>query len=421
MSKNAIFNASVCIMGIAILLIHVVNVLIKKNRRKDENVLLSFLLFTVIHFSVYLTYTFLKMNKLSNGVIIGFYTTFYIFNNLEVLFFSAYIKSYTNLKKKLESALVIVNLALFGIYTILDIINIFNGMFFTAVDGEYVRAGTMFIAQGYQFIVLIAAIFVIFFNKNLLLREKIGFGCYCILPGVAIIIQNALPGYAIAYLSIVIAIEILFLFLNVQKNILLTEEKEKNKDSQIRIMMSQIQPHFIYNSLSAISTLITINPDEAQKVLDDFTEYLRHNLSSLTQTHLITFTDELRHIETYVNLEKMRFKGRIKVSYDIKASDFDVPPLSIQPIVENAIKHGLLKTVDGGTIIFKTYETNEAYIVEVIDDGVGFDMDSINYEENKHFGINNIRNRLETMCHGTLDITSEVGKGTKAVITFYKE
>ena len=326
-----------------------------------------------------------------------------------------------DLKKGLEKALIIFNLTMFGIYTILDIVNIFNGMFFTASNGAYQRAGTMFIAQGYQFIVLITAIFVILFNKTLVLREKIAFGCYCILPGAAIVIQNALPGYAIGYLSIIIAIEILFLFLNVQKNILLTEEKEKNKDSQIRIMMSQIQPHFIYNSLSSISTLITINPEEAQKALDNFTEYLRHNLSSLTQTSLIPFTDELRHIETYVNLEKMRFNDRVKVSYDIKVRDFYVPPLSLQPIVENALKHGVLKKVNGGNVVFKTYETDNAYIVEVIDDGVGFDIDNVDFVNDNHFGINNIKTRLETMCHGTLIITSKVGEGTKAVITFYKE
>lgn len=421
MSKNAIFNATVCIIGIAILLIHIVNVLVKKNRRKDENALLNFLTLTVIHFSIYLTYTFIKINPVSNATIIGFYTAFYIFNNLEVFFFSIYVKSYMDLKKGLEKALIIFNLTMFGIYTILDIINIFNGMFFTASNGAYQRAGTMFIAQGYQFIVLITAIFVILFNKSLVLREKIAFGCYCILPGAAIVIQNALPGYAIGYLSIIIAIEILFLFLNVQKNILLTEEKEKNKDSQIRIMMSQIQPHFIYNSLSSISTLITINPEEAQKALDNFTEYLRHNLSSLTQTSLIPFTDELRHIETYVNLEKMRFNDRVKVSYDIKVRDFYVPPLSLQPIVENALKHGVLKKVNGGNVVFKTYETDNAYIVEVIDDGVGFDIDNVDFVNDNHFGINNIKTRLETMCHGTLIITSKVGEGTKAVITFYKE
>ena len=184
--------------------------------------------------------------------------------------------------------------------------------------------------------------------------------------------------------------------------------------------MSQIQPHFVYNSLSSISTLIPIDPKKAQEALDNFTEYLRHNISSLTETKLIPFDNELKHVETYISLEKIRFNDRINVTYDIKAKDFYVPPLSIQPIVENAIKHGILKKIEGGNLIIKTYETEKSYVVEVIDDGVGFDISSIDFDSNKHFGINNIKQRLKSMCNGTLEITSEPNKGAKSVISFYK-
>lgn len=293
-------------------------------------------------------------------------------------------------------------------------------MFFTASDGEYLRSKMMILSQGYQFIMLVVIFFVAFLNKKLVIREKIAFGCYCFIPLIAIILQNFFKGYAIAYASIIVAIEILFFFVNVSKNVQLAQEKEKNKDAQIRIMMSQIQPHFIYNSLSSISTLITIDPKKAQASLDDFTEYLRHNLSSLTETNLIPFEDELKHIQTYVSLEKVRFSDRINVIYDIKVRDFNVPPLSVQPLVENAIKHGILKKVEGGTVTLKTYENDKAHVVEIIDDGVGFEMSKVDFDSNKHFGIDNIRHRLETMCKGTLDINSEVGKGAKVVITFYK-
>ena len=268
---------------------------------------------------------------------------------------------------------------------------------------------------------LIVIFIVTMINKKLVFREKIAFGLYCLLPLVAIILQNIFKGYAIAYASIIIAIEILFFFVNVSKNIQLAVEQEKNKEAQIKIMMSQIQPHFIYNSLSAISTLITIDPEKAQQSLDEFTEYLRHNLSSLTETKLIPFEDELRHIETYVSLEKVRFNERVNIIYDIQVKDFSVPPLSVQPLIENAIKHGILKKEKGGLVTFKTYETNKAYVVEVIDDGVGFNMNDIEFDKNKHFGISNIKHRLKTMCNGDLIITSELNKGTKTVIAFYKD
>ena len=186
----------------------------------------------------------------------------------------------------------------------------------------------------------------------------------------------------------------------------------------MKVMMSQIQPHFVYNSLSSISTLIPLDPAKAQSALDSFTEYLRHNLSSLTETKLIPFEAELKHIETYIELEKIRFNDRINVIYDIKVRDFNVPPLSIQPIVENAIKHGILKKIEGGTLTFKTYKKDNAYIVEVVDDGVGFDLNDVDFSKNVHLGLNNIQYRLNTMCDGSVDIISKVGKGTKVVITF---
>lgn len=420
MSGNAIFNSTVCIIGIAILLIHIVNLLTKKNKRKDENRLLWFLLFTAFHFATYLTFTIVKISYTSDAYVTAFYTIFYIFNNIEVFLLFIYMLVYIGMSDKLRKILSLINYSVFAIFVILDIVNIFTGMFFTAQSGEYVRSKFMIVSQGYQFILLAIVFFVAILNKKLVRREKIAFASYCLLPIVAIVLQNIFKGYAIAYASIIIAIEILFFFLNVQKNILLAEEQQKSKEAQIKVMMSQIQPHFIYNSLSSISTLIPIDPNKAQETLDDFTEYLRHNLSSLTETKLIPFEDEFKHIQTYVSLEKVRFSDRIKVEYDIKTTDFYVPPLSIQPVVENAIKHGILKRIEGGSLLFKTYESDDAYVVEIIDDGVGFDLADIDFEENKHVGLNNIKHRINTMCKGEMIIDSKVNEGTKVTIKFYK-
>ena len=420
MSGNVIFNATVCIIGILILLIHAVNLILKKGKRKDEKSLLDFLAFTIVHFALYLTFTLIKQVYTSNAYVIAFYTVFYILNNAEVFMLFKYMSSYVDLDKKVRKPFVILNIALFSAFVLLDVINAFTGIFFTAVDGEYVRSKMMIVSQGYQFVMFVSVFVLTAFNKKLNVREKISFGIYCVLPLFAIVLQNIFKGYAIAYASIIVAIEILFLFLNVQKNIALSKEEEKNKEAQIKVMLSQIQPHFIYNSLSSISTLITIDPEKAQEALDNFTEYLRSNLSSLTETRLIPFEDELKHIKTYVALEKIRFNDRINVIYDIETTDFNVPPLSIQPIVENAIKHGILKKLEGGTLTLKTRETQDAYVVEIHDDGVGFKMDDVNFDENVHFGINNIKFRINKMCKADLAITSEIDKGTDAIITFFK-
>ena len=415
---KAIVNATICIIGIAIILIHAINLFIKKYRRKDENRLLLFLLFTAFHFAIYLTFTIIKLKYTSDPFIISFYTIFYIFNNIEVFLFFLYVLTYVKFKDKTRLVLSLINYSFFGVFIILDIVNIFTHIFFKAQGGVYVRNNLMILSQGYQFIMFALTLILALINKNLALKEKAAFISYVLLPIVAIILQNRFAGYAIAYLSIVIAIEILFLFLNVQKNDLLIEQQEKYKEAQVKVMMSQIQPHFVYNSLSSISTLIPLDPAKAQSALDSFTEYLRHNLSSLTETKLIPFEAELKHIETYIELEKIRFNDRINVIYDIKVRDFNVPPLSIQPIVENAIKHGILKKIEGGTLTFKTYKKDNAYIVEVVDDGVGFDLNDVDFSKNVHLGLNNIQYRLNTMCDGSVDIISKVGKGTKVVITF---
>ena len=419
MKNSYIFNATVCIIGILIFIVHIISIILKKNKRKDEMCLLNFFIFTILHFSLYLAFTFIRMSYSSNGFIIAFYTSFYIMNNIELLLLFRYMKNYTELPNKIGKTLNIINLSSFTIFCILDIINIFTGIFFTAENGVYLRSNTMIISQGYQFIMFTAIFVTAVASKKLSPREKIAFALYCVLPFIAIILQNAFKGYAIAYASIIVAIEVLFVFIGVEKNFQISMQKEKIRDAQINIMLSQIQPHFVYNSLSAISTLITIDPEKAQEALDNFTEYLRRNLSSLTDVKLIPFEDELKHIETYISLEKLRFDDRINVIYDLKTTDFNVPVLSIQPIVENAIKHGILKKGEGGTLKISTYEADDSYDIVIEDNGVGFNNDDVKKEEN-HYGIDNIEYRIKNMCNGSLDIKSVINKGTIVTITLKK-
>ena len=421
MTNNAVFNATVCIMGLLILSIHIVNLLLKKGKRKDEKSLLGFFVFTVVHFATYLTFTLVKSVYTSNAYVIGFYTVFYVMNNVEVFLLFGYMRSYVELQPKTDKICFALNLALFAAFLVLDVVNVFTGIFFTAENGVYLRSKTMILSQGYQFAIFLLVFALTTLNKKLCPREKIAFALYCVLPLFAIILQNVFKGYAIAYASIIVAIEVLFFFVNIQKNIDLAKEEEKNKEAQITLMLSQIKPHFVYNSISAISALIPIDPQKAQKTLNDFTAYLRHNLSTLTASRTIPFEDELRHIETYVSLEKLRFGSRVTVNFDLQTTDFSVPPLSIQPIVENAVKHGILGRYEGGTVNLKTYETADAFVVEVADDGVGFDYKTVDFDKNKHFGINNIKYRIEKTCDGEMTVKSEIGKGTVVTVVFHKE
>ena len=190
-------------------------------------------------------------------------------------------------------------------------------------------------------------------------------------------------------------------------------------ESRIAILISQIQPHFIYNTLGTIEQLCITEPEAASKLVRNFSLYLRGNFSELDNTKPIMFSQEMNHVKHYTDIEQVRFPD-MTIQYDLRSVEFLLPALSVQPLVENAIKHGLMGLEEGGIVTISAYETEEFYIVEVTDDGVGFDV-NLGYDETKHVGIKNIRGRIEAMCNGTLTIESEVGKGTKATIKIPKE
>ena len=195
--------------------------------------------------------------------------------------------------------------------------------------------------------------------------------------------------------------------------------KAELTESRIATMISQIQPHFIYNTLGTIEQLCITEPKEASKLVRNFSLYLRGNFSELDNAKPIRFSQEMNHVKHYTDIEQVRFPD-MTIQYDLRSVEFLLPALSVQPLVENAIKHGLMGLEEGGIVTISAYETDDSYMVEVTDDGVGFDM-SVGYDETKHVGIKNIRGRIEAMCSGTLTIESEIGKGTKATIRIPKE
>lgn len=200
----------------------------------------------------------------------------------------------------------------------------------------------------------------------------------------------------------------------------LQEKEQQLLQSRISIMLSQIQPHFLYNTLTAICGLCDENPKEAKKVTAEFADYLRHNLDSLTQSAPVSFEDELGHTKVYLDIEQKRFEHRLNIVYNIAISNFRVPALTIQPLVENAVKHGVTKKKVGGTVTFSTREVEDGYEIIIADDGVGFDTGIPLSDPDTHIGTSNVRHRLWSICCGTLTIVSKVGVGTVATIKIPK-
>lgn len=183
------------------------------------------------------------------------------------------------------------------------------------------------------------------------------------------------------------------------------------------MMLSQIRPHFIYNTLTTIKYLCKKDPEQAAETVDQFSNYLRGNLDSLTDQKMIPFRKELDHVKNYLAIEKKRFEERVQVVWKIEQTGFQVPPLVLQPLVENAVKHGIMKKVEGGTITISTYQKENMQYIVVEDDGVGYDARWETEHSESHVGIRNTRSRLKSMCGGSLRIEGAPGKGTTAVIT----
>ena len=188
--------------------------------------------------------------------------------------------------------------------------------------------------------------------------------------------------------------------------------------SRISTLMSQIHPHFIYNTLGSIEQLCELDPPKAAKLVNDFSKYLRGNFGEIDNPKLIRVSKELEHTEYYISIEKVRFPD-IEYITEMNCCDFSIPALTVQPIVENAIKHGILKRDIGGTVRVRVYESDSSYFVTVKDNGVGFDVAEL--EENNRVGLRNIRSRLEAMCGGILHIESIIGVGTKITVEIPKE
>ena len=193
-------------------------------------------------------------------------------------------------------------------------------------------------------------------------------------------------------------------------------------EAKVSVMVSQIRPHFMYNALSSIAILCKLNPDTAYTATVTFSDYLRGNMDSLKQTAPVPFARELEHMKKYLYIEKLRFDDQLNIEYDIQATDFEIPLLSIQPLVENAVKHGVGMKEDGGTVKISTRETDNAYEVIVEDDGVGFDTTAERKNDGRsHVGMENTKRRIKEMCGGEVIIESEIGKGTKARVIIPKK
>ncbi len=180
------------------------------------------------------------------------------------------------------------------------------------------------------------------------------------------------------------------------------------------IMALQMRPHFIYNTMTSIYYLCDQDPAKAKQITLDFTTYLRRNFTALESDKLIPFTEELEHTRAYLAVEHAQFEDQLLVEYDTPHTAFRLPPLTLQPIVENAVKHGMDPEAEPLHITIRTRDTGAASEITVTDNGPGYEAAD---EEKPRVALKNIRRRLEMMCRGKMTINVPEGGGTRVTVT----
>ena len=203
--------------------------------------------------------------------------------------------------------------------------------------------------------------------------------------------------------------------------IILSDQVEQNLSQQreiahqnASIMVLQMRPHFIYNTMMSIYYLCKQDPDLAQQVTLDFNTYLRKNFTAIAKEELIHFSEELEHTRAYLAVEKAQFEDSLFVDYDTPYIDFRMPPLTLQPIVENAVKHGMDPDSEPLHIYIRTNRTDSGSEIIVENNGADFEPADDN---EPHIALKNIQQRLEIMCSGKMVITPRKGGGTVVKVT----
>ena len=194
----------------------------------------------------------------------------------------------------------------------------------------------------------------------------------------------------------------------------IAEQQGEIAKQRTKVMVLQMRPHFIYNTLVSIHSLCGINPQKAQQITMDFTNYLRRNFNAVASDSIIPFSMELEHTRAYLAVEQAQHEDMLYVDYDTPYTHFRLPPLTLQPIVENAIKHGMDPYRGPLYISVRTRNTDSGTEIIVEDNGSGFDLSD---ENRPHTALDNIRQRLELMCAGKLDVMSRDGGGTTVTVT----
>ena len=369
------------------------------------------LLYVLAIFTDVIIYTDPKMAEVEGVVIALEYFFFTVLTPMPTFFMLHYCS-----EKIQNSILFRVVVLLFGIFCIILVTAQFTSfIYYSTPDNHYYRG------PWYNLLLVPPVLITILNTVGLIIRRKklskryfIGLLVYLLAMTVVIIVYMFVPVDMLAVFGIVLcALTMLGFIISDNMDQFMLQQREI-ANQRASVMVLQMRPHFIYNTMMGIYYLCDQDPNKAKQVTLDFTTYLRKNLTAIGSEDTIPFRDELEHTRAYLAVEQAQFEDVLFVSFDTPNILFRVPPLTLQPIVENAVKHGMVSSSDPIHISVVTRQTDKANEIIVEDDGPGFNP----VDDNEpHIALNNIRERLELMCGGKLTISPREGGGTSVKVT----
>ena len=315
-------------------------------------------------------------------------------------------------------------LAVFAVYLILLIYAQFStAIYYYDESNTYHRGPWYPVLLVLPILMLILNIWLLWSKRNRLYKKnKAVFASCILLPVISMMIQMLFYGVNIIILGVSISAFIMLTNVINENRKQYYMQQEENVKLKTEILLNQIQPHFLFNTLGTISHLCTDAP-EAKKAIGLFSRYLRGNIDVLSNEMLIPFDKEIDHARMYLELEKLRFGDSLQVSWDLQCTDFMIPSLTLQPLVENAVRYGVRGNADGcGTVRIQSRDRGDHYEISVFDSGPGFYPDHTQWSvERSHIGIDNVKERLRVVCNGEFRIQFIPRLGATATIILPKE
>ena len=310
-----------------------------------------------------------------------------------------------------RSPLMIPMSVIWGIYFLILIYTQFTSdIYYITPDNVYHRGPWYPVLLIPIVLMIVVSMIALIRRRNKLSHSGIkAFFAFLLLPLVAVIIQMFAYGILLSVVATMIGALLLFTSIMHEQQQQSIKLREEITQRRIETMTLQMRPHFIYNTLMSIYYLCEQDTEQAQKTILDFSTYLQKNFSAFVSEDTIPFHEELKHTKAYLAVEQVRFDEKLSVEFDTPHTMFRLPPLTLQPIVENAVKYGVDPELAPLQIRIRTAELPNGSEIVVEDTGPGYAPVK---DDEPHIALDNIRDRLALMCGGTLEISAREGGGT---------